>query len=744
MTAPPETLPFRESLRSKIFLVGILTALVAGGGALGLGMASLEARSALTQATSSFVEEQRIADRITQGVMQQLATASALSGQETELQWLEFQRTGDQVHADIRRYLFRDLTTPERLELEAMAEEHQRMEVAAARALDQELRGESEEARLSREGMFLHLQDFLAATGRFLDLRGEALEGIRERQDATFQTLYLGGGVLALLISGGFFLLVGLLNRRITTPLEELARASEELAQGNLGVRVDEGQDRELQVVSEGFNRMAASLERATTRLERRNQELEMALSSLRETQDELIQAEKLAAMGRMTAGLAHELNNPLASVLGYSQLLDRHLADTDQVDPTDLSARFLDPIVQEAGRARKLVRSFLQLSRRTGPDLGPVGLDEAVEVAASLQRYAFRQDGLTLEVDDLPDVQVKAERQMLQAVILNLVSNARDAMATQARGTLRIHGRIEGREVVLNFDDHGPGFEDGERLFEPFFTTKSVGEGTGLGLALVHRFTTLFGGRVQALNRPEGGARFTLYLPLAQAAETSNSSIQGQEGPQPALPRPGPDNVRGGASTGRQNPNPSEPPAPPTHPSSNSDHTDHIRGVQEVLALPQVGEIPSTSPTSAPGNPALVLIVEDEAPLRRLQKRLVERLGAQVILAQDTAEARKVVDTRHPDFILSDVKMPGESGFEFYQWLRRHGSILAQRFLFVTGNVTGDELSHLSQERPELFIHKPFDIAEYLERVGDLLVHGMVRPPTRAHADRDPPAHPR
>ena len=670
-----------RSLRTKVLAIGIGATLLVILGMSGLALLGLDVRDELERATDAFVEEQRTADRITRAVMGQMATASALSASSVEAMQPEFQVAGQEVHTHIRRYLFRDLSPEERLQLEEMVEEHQRMEVAAARTADLFTRGQVAAAEVAREAMFAHVLGLMDAMDAFLRMREAHLTEIREQQDATFRSIYLLGGGMSVLVLASFLVLVLVLNRRVTRPLEELAEASEKIAAGDLSVQVPRGRDQELRVLSDSFNRMAASLQRTTSDLERRHQELSHALSSLREAQDELVQSEKLSALGRMTAGLAHELNNPLSSVLGYGQLLAEQMQATDAAELPHLREEYLTPILSEASRAQHLVRNFLHFSRQSITDLEPVSLPEAVGSAVELRRRAFDEAGLELQVEALPRVHVRADPHLFQGVLVNIVNNARDAMSPAGRGRLTIQGRLEGDEVHLEFQDEGPGIQEVDRIFEPFYTSKPVGEGTGLGLALVHRFVTRFGGRVQAGNRAEGGARFRLVLPTLPPPIGGRTAEEGPDG--------------------------------------NEDAELLSAGGESQPADVSDGSVPAAA---APASPR-ILVVEDKEPLRHLQQRLLERLGATVLLAESAGDARAILTREKVDAVVSDVRMPGEDGLAFYRWLQKARPELADRFLFVTGDVSREELIQMARKQPELFVHKPFHVDHYLERVSAILV---------------------
>jgi signal transduction histidine kinase/CheY-like chemotaxis protein len=233
-----------------------------------------------------------------------------------------------------------------------------------------------------------------------------------------------------------------------------------------------------------------------------------------RRLQDHLIQSEKLSAIGQLIAGVAHELNNPLASVLGFADFL---------VDDSGVPPRLAEPlrvIQQEAQRAASIVRNLLTFARKQEPDRGPVAVGPVLERTAALLRNQLLglNIELTLVVDpDLPEVD--GNRNALQQVFLNLANNAAQAIATQRRAdgghvTVRARRWLDG--VAVDVTDDGPGVPEAlqQRVFEPFFTTKPEGEGTGLGLSICQGIVREHGGRLTLHSPPGDGATFTVELP--------------------------------------------------------------------------------------------------------------------------------------------------------------------------------------------------------------------------------------
>ncbi|HZD06184.1 MAG TPA: ATP-binding protein, partial [Longimicrobiales bacterium] len=452
-------------------------------------------RSRLAAATDAYAEEQEIADELTGAVMRQILLVSAPSTGPAGGLGAEFQRAGDEASALIQRYLFRDLSPGERLQLEQVKEAHQRLEVGASRAAATAAGGDAEAAEASTSELLEDATALHEALDGFLEMREAGLESLRSRQNAASNALYLGGAGFAALILLGSVYLGRFLQLRVTEPLAALTEAARRIGEGDLTARVPTDHDREFAGVARAFNQMAEDLAGVQEDLESHNRQLARALENVRKAQAELIESEKLAAMGRMTAGLAHELNNPLAGVLGYGELLEERLGRDGDPGARALHDELVVPIVQEAVRARQLVRNFVQFARGSGEELGPVRVREALDVVVGLQGFAFEREGLALEAEDVPDVWVRAERQALQEVFLNLVRNAHDAMRDAGRGSLVIRGSLDDGTLLLAFEDQGPGLDNPQRLFEPFYTTKPVGQGTGLGLATVHHAMEAFGG---------------------------------------------------------------------------------------------------------------------------------------------------------------------------------------------------------------------------------------------------------
>ncbi len=247
------------------------------------------------------------------------------------------------------------------------------------------------------------------------------------------------------------------------------------------------------------------------------NEELRRALEELEAKRSQLVQAEKLAALGTLVSGAAHELNNPLAVVQGYAELL------LNQSLPPALRGR-LEMIYQEARRAGLIVESLLHLAQASAVPVEaepePCAPAEVLESVLSPRSEALAGQKIRTRVSADSEVLVAADRGKIEQVFLQLLRNAEYALAEAPSKEIVIEIRRRGGRAELRFADSGPGIEPEvlPRVFDPFFTTKPVGAGAGLGLTVCYGIVAACGGSIEAGNRPEGGAVFTLFLPLAES----------------------------------------------------------------------------------------------------------------------------------------------------------------------------------------------------------------------------------
>lgn len=240
--------------------------------------------------------------------------------------------------------------------------------------------------------------------------------------------------------------------------------------------------------------------------------ELERSFHALRDTQQQLIQSAKLAAIGELVSGVAHELNNPLTGVWGTSQLM--MMREVDETLRGDLEV-----IHQESSRAVKIVQNLLSFARAHKPEKRCASVNDALEKALELRAYEMRVSGIELETElqhDLPETWFDFNQ--MQQVFLNVMVNAEQAMTeAHGRGRLSVRTQRVDGSILISFADDGPGIrkENLDRIFDPFFTTKGVGKGTGLGLSICYGIVQGHGGGLRVESEVGKGSTFTIEIPL-------------------------------------------------------------------------------------------------------------------------------------------------------------------------------------------------------------------------------------
>jgi PAS domain S-box-containing protein len=238
-------------------------------------------------------------------------------------------------------------------------------------------------------------------------------------------------------------------------------------------------------------------------------------ITDLAAIQAQLMQTEKMAAVGQLVSGVAHEVNNPLTAILGFADLL----LSNPEVPPS--AHADLEVIVQEAQRTKSIVQNLLSFARQSPRRREAVDVNDVLRRTVSLRAYDFSSHGVSVVEDLGPSLPpVMGDAHQLQQVFLNIVNNAYDAVReTGRKGCIEIETRAAGGSVEIFFRDNGPGIPHPERIFDPFFTTKEVGKGTGLGLSICYGIVQQHGGEITAQNAPGGGgAVFRVVLPATPA----------------------------------------------------------------------------------------------------------------------------------------------------------------------------------------------------------------------------------
>ena len=308
-------------------------------------------------------------------------------------------------------------------------------------------------------------------------------------------------------------IIVWFLVRKVTRPLRALSESAEAVGKGDFSRRVEVTSRDECGELAAVFNQMTENVKRS-------KDQLESTVDTLKTTQAQLIQSEKLSGIGEFVAGVAHELNNPLTSVMGFAELL-KH------TDTNPQHQKQLDMIHKSAMRCTKIVQSLLSFARRHQPERKLSSVNELVEGAVEFLQYQLRTSNIevTTRLDSqLPKTMLDPHQ--VQQVFLNIINNARQAIeAHQPKGRISITSEHCGQNIRVTFQDNGPGIPEGHlsKVFDPFFTTKEVGKGTGLGLSLCYGIIREHGGTITVRSRPGEGAAFVVELPISTTVATAS-----------------------------------------------------------------------------------------------------------------------------------------------------------------------------------------------------------------------------
>jgi signal transduction histidine kinase/DNA-binding NarL/FixJ family response regulator len=381
-----------------------------------------------------------------------------------------------------------------------------------------------------------------------------------------------------------------------------------------------------------------------------------------RQIQSKMLQTEKMAALGQLVSGIAHELNNPLTAIMGYAQLLlGRGLM------PGQLSEA--EKVFQEAERARRIVKNLLYFARENLPERTRVDVNEIVERTLALRSYELRVENIDAQFDLAPGLPATmADPYQLQQVVLNLVVNAEQALLeSRGHGHVWIRTRhvIEGvgkktrDRILLEISDDGPGIppEIASRIFDPFFTSKPSGVGTGLGLSIVYGIVHQHGGEVTFENQPGAGAKFVVDLPVVAAPAAS-----------------------------------------------------HVRALS-----------PPAEDSKAVA-PARILAIEDEPTVAQLIVDVLREEGHQVEAVLDSQEGLRRLSHNRYDLVVCDLRMPHLDGRAVYQTLQRAGTPIRNRILFITGDVLAAQTREFLEPNGLPYLAKPFLVEELKLAVNRLL----------------------
>jgi two-component system NtrC family sensor kinase len=378
-------------------------------------------------------------------------------------------------------------------------------------------------------------------------------------------------------------------------------------------------------------------------------------LTERRRLEQQLIQSDKLSALGQLVAGVAHELNNPLTSISGYAQLLLRNRTLNDEIRAD------LEQIRQQAERAGRIVRNLLMFAREHKPERLATQINEVIQSTLALQVYQLRVDNITVQLDLDPELpSTVADPHQLQQVLLNLITNARQAMNERGSGILTIrtrrHEAADGRYIEISISDNGVGIPAQylDKVFNPFFTTKPVGQGTGLGLSICYGIIQEHQGQIWIESREGVGTTVFIRLPIIETSV--------------GVPAP------------------------------SSAAADTESGPQQR-----------------------VLVVDDEESVLRMLQRLLGELGHQTTVVSDVDSALRELATHPYDLVITDLRMPQKSGFDLSEEIRRLYPHLAERIIFISGDTLSTLKPHQKEQLHGRLLSKPFSIPQLAELLRNL-----------------------
>jgi PAS domain S-box-containing protein len=475
-------------------------------------------------------------------------------------------------------------------------------------------------------------------------------------------------------------------------------------------------------------------------------------LSDQDRLQRELLQAQKMEAIGQLVSGVAHELNNPLAAIIAFSQLIrgDERLPEDMRHDAGLL--------VQEADRTRRIVQNLLDFARARPPERHPTSIGALVQSVLELQSYALNTNKIQVVVD-IPDrlPEVDLDRAQLQQVLLNLTINAIQAIRTRERTTpshiwlsaaLVKPGAVSSRvakserpaedqsTVRITIRDDGPGVSETVRgrLFDPFFTTKQPGEGTGLGLSVSFGIVAAHGGHLWYEPGPGNvGSSFIIELPVrARSMDDRQMPFQAAAAAAPLVDEP---KSRSSARRATKGPRASSDGAGPSRGAAREARSSTGRGAaaaQSAAPAPAAGPAPAVGPASraSSGHSAaspetrrpLILALDDEPSIRAFLRKALTAAGMECAPSQDGAQALDILRDTPCDVMLIDHRMAGMSGTEFYEAAIAFRPELARRAVFMSGDVLNPDLRGFATQRGIRLLAKPFDIDAVVRVVREVL----------------------
>lgn len=520
----------------------------------------------------------------------------------------------------------------------------------------------------------------------------ERLRSANRKLDVYNRALYILLVILGLYPIGVMVWFRRAQERNLWEPLERLYGMVMEVKRGNLSVRGEIPQTVELGTLTAAFLSMAEELGDMRDSLE---EKVRVRAAQLEAANRDLLRAAKLAALGQLVSGVAHEINNPLTSILGFSEVvLSRPGLDA-------VLRGQLQTIRTEAIRLKHLVANLSTFSRRAPHNFSHIDLRTVPGRLLQLRSYQLAANNIKISYDrSEKPVWTRADGEQLLELLLHLVLNAEQAIRScRDKGEIRLSCRTQDGRALLTVKDDGCGMPEElhEQIFDPFFTTKSAGRGTGLGLSISHTIVDQHGGQLSIESAVGTGTTVQISLPLV---ENTQQHVEQQHAEEIA--------ASGNDSKAQE--------------SSRS-----MRRSQEGAAssasetIPYDDLPPRAQRLSHAAEAARILAIDDEQGILNLVSAVLEKSGAQVVTLQDSTLLDSVINGNHFDAVVCDLKMPGQDGLAVLRWLREKRPELARRFLLMTGNLADADKALIELEDVPV-LPKPFTLGRLRELLGQLL----------------------
>lgn len=382
--------------------------------------------------------------------------------------------------------------------------------------------------------------------------------------------------------------------------------------------------------------------------------QLQQSLEELTTTQTYLVQSERLSAVGQLVAGVAHELNNPLAIILGYAQLILR------MPEASPRMTECLTKLEDAAQRCQRIVHHLTIFAQKQKVEKRYLNINDVVRGVLDIRKDQFELDKIEIELNLDPRLLVVfADYQQLQQVFLSLVNNAQEALTTKSfspsNRAIRVVTRLKDTTVSIGFMDNGPGLKDEnlKKMFEPFFTTKEFGQGIGLGLSVCYGIIKEHQGNIEVSHTPGGGATFTVTLPLYRVGEKEKG-----DGNEPAA---------------------------------------------EADIQPRQYRI---------------MIIDDEPGILDILSSALKQAGYVVETALRGEDGLNRIKAVSFDLVLLDIRLPDSDGNRLYEQIREIDAPLADRIVFITGDTVSPETQVFIERTGNPYMAKPFDIEKVRQMV--------------------------